>query len=513
MNKVDSFFAPNKFVMWFVVVVIFGLGLAIRLYDLTEAPLDFHATRQLHSALMARGMYYQHLETAPDWQREIAVRQWKAEGLIEPPFMEWITAQTYRLIGNDHLWVARLYAIFFWMMGGGALYFLTKELAGRDGAVIASIYYLILPYAAIASRAFQPDPLMTALIVFSYWTIVLWVKQPTWDRLVVAGLFGGLAILSKSVAVFFITPAWAAVVLTAVGVRKAIGDLQVWVLGILTVLPYAIFHVYGVYISGELTSQFQLRFFPVLWRDPVFYLRWNGELGSVLGFEWFLMALICTFLLRDKVQRTLLASVWLGYFAYGMTLPHHIATHDYYHLPLVPVVGLCLGIGAEKLFRSLRGPKWVLYLVVMGVVAFAVTVKAWDVRVTLKRDDFRNEIIYWQRMGERLGAGASVIGLTQDYGYRLAYWGWVTPANWMTTADFTIRELAGQRFDNIQALFDAQTEGKDFFLVTMFHELDRQPELKNILYSNYPIVDEGNDFVIFDLRRKLEPSEETTDTP
>ncbi len=34
------------------------LGLGIRLLDLTDPPLDIHPTRQLHSALMARGMYY-----------------------------------------------------------------------------------------------------------------------------------------------------------------------------------------------------------------------------------------------------------------------------------------------------------------------------------------------------------------------------------------------------------------------------------------------------------------------
>ncbi|MDZ4158187.1 MAG: glycosyltransferase family 39 protein [Anaerolineaceae bacterium] len=513
MNAAENFFAPNKTVRWLALLIVFGLGLAIRLYDLTDAPLDFHATRQLHSALMARGMFYQRLENVPEWKREIAVQQWKAEGLIEPPFMEWITAQTYRLIGGDFLWVARLYAIFFWMLGGAALYLLARELAGLDGAIIAVIYYLFLPYAAIASRAFQPDPLMTALIVFAYWSMVRWLRQPTWDRLITVGVFGGLAILSKSVAVFFIAPSWAAVILANRGLRKAVHDPQIWALGVLTVVPYAIFHVYGVFITGLLTSQFSLRFFPNLWLDPIFYLRWNGELSSVLGFEWFLAAIVCTLVIRDKLHRVLVNAMWVGYFAYGLTFPHHIATHDYYHLPMIPVVGLCLGVGAEKLFRSMRGPKWAQSLVVLGVVVYAATIKAWDVRVTLKRDTYSSEIAYWQRMGERIGPGASVIGLTQDYGYRLAYWGWVTPANWMTTADFSYRELAGHKLDDIQALFDAEIEGKDYFVVTMFHELERQPELKQILTTNYPIVDEGSDYVIFDLRRKLEPTEAGEESP
>ena len=38
---------------------LFGIALAIRLYDLTDLPLDFHPTRQLVSIIKARGIYYQ----------------------------------------------------------------------------------------------------------------------------------------------------------------------------------------------------------------------------------------------------------------------------------------------------------------------------------------------------------------------------------------------------------------------------------------------------------------------
>ena len=84
-------------------LLAFLLGLAVRLYDITDPPLDFHPTRQLHSALIARGMYYQNLDDIPDWQRERAVDQWKAEGLIEPQIMEHLTAFTYRIIGAPKL--------------------------------------------------------------------------------------------------------------------------------------------------------------------------------------------------------------------------------------------------------------------------------------------------------------------------------------------------------------------------------------------------------------------------
>ncbi len=66
------------------VVCFAWLGLAIRLYDLTDLPLDFHPTRQLLSELKARGMYYQGSSALPDWQRRMAVQQWKSKAEVEP---------------------------------------------------------------------------------------------------------------------------------------------------------------------------------------------------------------------------------------------------------------------------------------------------------------------------------------------------------------------------------------------------------------------------------------------
>ena len=62
-----------------LLVVLFIAGLGIRLYDLTDLPNDFYMVRQYHSLVIARGMYYSHLTTAPAWQRAMAVAEWKGK--------------------------------------------------------------------------------------------------------------------------------------------------------------------------------------------------------------------------------------------------------------------------------------------------------------------------------------------------------------------------------------------------------------------------------------------------
>ncbi len=504
------FFAASPWLLWISALVIFAVGLGVRLYDLTDPPLDFHPTRQLHSAMMARGMYYQTLTNLDeDWKRELAMQQWKAEGVIEPPIMEYLTGWTYRLFHTEDLWIARLYSIFFWMVGGVFIFLLGRETIGDNGALAALLYFLLLPYGAIASRAFQPDPLMVAAIVAAWWGLARWQRTPTWKWAIIAGLLAGLAIFIKLVAAFFIGMVCVGMVLFGPGLRRAVRDPRVWVLGVLTVLPYACYHVYGMYISGFLQSQLSLRFFPQMWSDPVFYLRWNNELSGVVGFEWLLVALVGTFLVRDRAPRAALALVWVGYFIYGMTLSHHISTHDYYQLPLIPVVALGVAAAVEVGLQHLRGPKPVLYAVVLAVLLATTVLKAWDIRVTLKRNDYRGEVEYWQELGKTIGQGSAVIGLTHDYGYRLAYWGWVNPTNWLTSADFEVRAMAGQEYDMRQE-FKRATRGMDFFVVTLMDELAHQPKLKSLLYGNYPVIKEGDGFVIFDLRH---PKDEQTPTP
>ena len=51
-----SFFS-SRAARTLALVMIFGAALAIRLYDLTDLPLDFHPTRQLVSFIKARGLY------------------------------------------------------------------------------------------------------------------------------------------------------------------------------------------------------------------------------------------------------------------------------------------------------------------------------------------------------------------------------------------------------------------------------------------------------------------------
>jgi 4-amino-4-deoxy-L-arabinose transferase-like glycosyltransferase len=504
-DSVSSFFAPRRIVLVLWVVLLFAVGAAIRFYDLTDLPLDFNSTRQLHSAVVARGFYYLQAQPQglPAWQVQLGIKQMQQEAIIEPPFVEELAAIGYRLAGHEILWLPRIFSILFWLAGAAAIFMAGRELVGTDGAVIGLAYFLILPFGAYASRAFQPEPLMVALLCFSLWAMVRWIKAPTWKWAVAAGLLSGVTILSKVLVGLILGGAWLGLILARQGLRSALRDRKVWLLAALTIIPYGCYHIYGMYINGFLRGQYDARFWPSLWIDPVFYLRWKSMIASTVGFEWFLVALLGCFILRERTWRGAFLGAWTGYFIYGLIVPYHISTHDYYQMPIIPLVALGLAAAAGLLFQNQRGSKIVLVGLVYALVLFTVAANAWDVRDKLKAEDFRSEVAYWQKLGTKIGHDSKVIGLTQDYGYRLGYWGLVDCTPWMTSSDFNAKALGGQSYDE-KTLFTDQVKNYDLFVVTMPDELARQPELKILLTKGYAVWAQGSDYTIYDLHHPLQ---------
>jgi len=499
-----SFFG-KPWVVNLIVVLIFLLGLGIRMFDLTDPPLDFSPTRSMFSAIKARGFYYQFAKDVPEWQREIAIRQAKEADVLEPPLNETIVAGLYAIFG-EHLWIARILSSIYWLLGGLALFSLARRIASTDGALIALIYFLFLDFGILASRAFQPDPLMVASVLGGLWAFENWLRKRTWKWVIITSVLSGLAIFVKPMGIFPLFGAFALTLLTTQGLKSAVKDAQVWVLALITPLPFAIFMLNGIFFSGYTDIQTGLWFFPNLWTDPGFYVRWKNIIDGTLGFGPFLLALIGVFLAKPGKERSMLFGILLGYFVFGMMFAYHVGTHRYYQLQLFVFISLGLAVVAKVIFQYLRqinAGALFARLFVMGVILFGVGFEIWNVRVDLVRQDFRPEAQFWADLGAELGDASEVIGLLNNYGHSLAYWGWKDVDLWPTTGEQNRRELAGKETE-FKEMFAKRTAGKQYFVITLFNQFDGQPDLKNYLYKNYPIYSQTNEYIIFDLQHPLE---------
>lgn len=515
-----SFF-PSRLARITALLILLGFGFAIRLYDLTDLPLDFHPTRQLLSALKARGIYYQTLTNVPVEQREFAIQQWKFRASVEPEFFERVVALTYRFTG-EQVWVARIYSSAFWIIGGVFLYLLARELVSSQGALTSLAFYLFLPYAVIASRSFQPDPLMVMLIIIFWWAVYKWstplpmgegpgVRDGVrgWLFAILAGLSGGFAIFIKFVAAFFVIGGGLGAVLGRESLRETVRRPQVYVMSVLGILPGAAYLIYGLWIAGYLGQQFGGRFIPSLFLSPSYYLGWIDMLNLVIGPAPLMLGLLGLFFLEKEKLRFMLG-LWAGYALFGLTFNYHISSHDYYSLPLIPIVALSLAPLADSLFTQLaeltsspRLPAFRLLpsrLLLFCLLLFGLLASLWSLRAEMKAVDYRPEAKMWAEIGEKVRDN-NLAGLTQDYGSRLAYWGWMNLTAWPASGDLTYHEdLRGAQLDFEKRFEDISK--KDYFLVTDFDELERQPFLKEKL-SAFQVFARGDGYIIFDLHRTL----------
>ena len=480
-----------------VLLAAFGL----RMLNLKNPPLDFNGTRQLFSALKARGIFYQYVTNIPEATRRLAISLGNV-GIVEPPVLENIVAQTYRLTG-EHLWIARIYSSFFWVIAGLALFLLIREFASTSAAMLGTIFYLFVPFGVFASRAFMPDPLMVCLIVFSLWALFRWQNTASWKWALAFGIFAGTALFVKNLSAFILVGGLAGVILGARGLKRSIRDPQVWTMAGLMLLPVGIYTLYGI-LKLNMQGQFALRFFPKMWIDPAFYFRWAFTVNANIGWTAVLLAALSLFLADAKRERPLLIGLWVGYFLFGMTFSYHFFTHDYYQLSFIPLVAISMSPGLRLFFERFYkiSPGLFPRLVLTAVVLIGIAIPAWYSRDLIVKSDYSNEPGFWAEIGDKLGPAGDVIGLTQDYGYRLAYWGWRGSAAWFTSADIGLRYLAGQNVDLLQT-FQHDTAGKKYFLVTMFGELDKEPAIKDLLYKNYPVYAQTDEYVIFDLQPPL----------
>jgi len=492
-----SFFS-SRFSQIAALVLLLGLGLAIRLYDLTDLPLDFHPTRQLLSALKARGMYYQTLTNIPSDQRDFAIQQWRIRAAIEPEIVERLTAFTYQFTG-EQLWVARAYSSVFWVIGAIFLFLLARQLTSIDGALVTTAFYLFAPYAVSASRSFQPDPLMVALIIIFWRAISRWADEPTsYKWAIIAGLFGGFAIYVKFVAAFFIIGGGLGAALRRDSVLETLRRPQVYVMTVLGILPGAAYVIYGVWIAGYLGQQFGGRFIPALFLSPSYYLGWVGMLNHVVGGAALMIGLISLFFLENEKRRFLLG-LWAGYAFFGLYFNYHISSHDYYSLPLIPIVALSLAPVAEMFFAQLTkftATRLARFAAIV-ILLLGLFASLWNLRADMKSVDYRPDTQMWAEISEKIG-DKNVIGLTQDYGSRLAYWGLKDITSWPAYGDLVYHDdLRGAEHD-FEQQFEAVALKKELFLITDFDELNRQPALKEKL-SGYPIVAADDGYVIYDL--------------
>lgn len=507
MNSTSS--KRTVILLGLVLLCLLVLGFAVRMYDLTDQPIDFHSTRQLRGAVIARGMYYQMLPDADPALRERAIAYWYSTGQYEPSILEKIIAYIYLLIGSEQIWIARIVNSLFWLIGGLAVFDLARRMVINGSSkgvpiavgLVALGYYLILPFGVQASRSFQPDPGMVMWIALSVYSLYRWSQDQEWKWAILTGLFGGIAVLTKVVAAYIIGGAAVAMVLYSLGMKRSWRSPQVWTMLILMVAPTVVYYVGREGRAATYISSWTIALSHLL-LDPSFYVRWLSLVQDIMGLTALLLSLVGV-LIASPRARSLLLGLWIGYGVYGLFVPYQMYTHNYYHLQLIPIIALSLVPVAQLILDKLTQEAKIWQFLFALIVVAWIAYPSWVSIAEQKQENYRNEPAYWQEIASYLPDDGKIVALTQDYGYRLMYYGWRKVRLWPTRGERTLSSLRGSEKE-FEQYFSNRTDGRKYFLITSFNQFNSQQDLKNFLSDNYPVHAEGSGYLIFDLDHQLD---------
>ncbi len=501
----------SKSLKMIMIIFIFLSAFALRLYDFDDPPLDFHPARQMHSALMARGFFLKDggiLKDRSEAYNKDAMMLGMLEAWIEPPFYEKLTAGLYHIFDTVDLRIPRFTSVLFWLIGGIGLCLLTDELLGPVGMFGALGWYLFFPYGVIASRSFQPDIIMVSLLIWSMYLLRRWVMQPhSIMRAVSAGLCAGLCIFIKQVAAFPLGLAFAAGLVSVNTLKKTLKNPLVWLAAVLSLAPMLAYNYWGYFVKGFLVQQYQGRFFLSELISPSFYIRWLRMIDHVFTIPLFFFAVWGVLMIRDSGTRVSWMAYFLGYLFYGMSLPHHIGTHDYYQLLIFPfaAVGLAslVRCGARGIMKASR--KQSRLVPVLAVICAVLLCFWWAANsvMTLHRSDYRawpQRWVDWMPELEPYENRTATIGIMDDYGGGMIYWGLRNPGVWDTSVE---------TLDDFDALVKLNTTfwNYDYLIVTNLNKFYEQPKLRRYLDDTAVIYRQEADYIIYKLNENRDEEE------
>jgi hypothetical protein len=361
---------------------------------------------------------------------------------------------------------------------------------------------------------------MVALSIAAIWAIVRYHDEPSKTRLAVAAAISALAVFIKVMAVLPLFAAFAGVAIWKHGVRKALINAGMVMFILSIAVPAGVYYGYGLFIAGFLRDQAAFSLVPRLFLKPFFWGRWLYQVVSVLGTGALLGAVVGLPLSRKGLPRALLIGLWTGYFAYGLVFNYHIHTHDYYQLPLIPIVALSLAPLFVAVLRvvSRAEDRWLARLAIWGTVVAAIGASGVVVYKQFMENVpvYENEVGTLRRIGELVHHSKKVICLGPGHGLPLLYYAEVSGIQWPDPVLLRISRENGKEIPTTQRLENMLSQiSPDYFVITDFVELRKQSklkdlldhqfpltELKDLLVRQYPLAAQGDDFLIFDLRKK-----------
>ena len=470
--------------------LILLLGLALRLYKIDIALADHHSWRQADTAAVARN----YIKEGWDFLRPKIDNMTplhpnlpndKRLFLVEPPVYNSIVAGVYSVLGVDVQW-ARAVSIVFFLGSVVFLYLIVLYFLGEKTALFSAFFFTVLPYNIFYSRVVLPEPMIVFFTLGMFYFCLRWLEKESFLFYLLFILFSAVSFSQKAFPLFLLLPI--GYLLWRRFGFKSLVNKKVILWAIVSFLPLILWRWWighfpeGIPANTWLFNQGDIRF-----KGAFFYWIFAKRIGELILGGWGLPLLVAGIVLKPKKEGSFFL-VWLASLLLYITIfAAGNVTHDYYQIPLIPILSVFLAKGSVYfLFESsgvfIKTIRWLTFVICLS---FMIAFSWYQVR------DFYNIQSGVDLAGEAVDrlAPKNALVLTGDSNdatllYNTNRLGWTGGyASAFPNEPGVIEKMRGL--------------GAGIYVATKF---DRNSEFGKYLLSHYPVLEETNQYIVFSLK-------------
>jgi len=389
------------------------------------------------------------------------------------------------------------------LLGGVFVFRINLRLASLDAALLATAFFLFVPFGIKGSRSFQPDVLMLMLLLWALYLLIRYHDNSSWRLLFWTAGVGSLSILIKPQGLFMLLST--AVVI--IGYQDSRKRCHLMVFLLIVMLPTLMYYGYQYLINAAFYNQVKSSFLPHLWFELFYWQFWFKHLWRVIGFSALVGGMFGILITPVGWRRNFLISMWIGYVIFGLFYTYYIHTHDYYHLQFIPAVALPLGVlGSIVLQQLMQVNKNILWKVIIGaILVFSLLLNiGLYLNNYLETGNSSSQAQLAEQIGTLVEHSTQTLFLAPYYGAPLQYHGEVAGKPWPTLGDMKAGQIWGEKSFSAKERLDQFIQGysPEYFIITDMTEFEAQTELKTLLTTRYEIIKRSGDFIIFDLYQR-----------
>jgi len=470
-----------------LLLAVLILGLALRLYKVNIFLADHHSWRQADTAAVARNFVkegWNFFLPRIDNKTPLhpGVPNDKRLFLVEPPIYNSIVAAIYK-IGGIKIEYARLVSIVFSLGSIVLLYLLVSLYFGKKTGLLAGFFFAVLPYNIFYSRTVLPEPMIIFLNLAMLYLAVKWLETNSTIQYFLFVFLSMLSFSQKAFPLFLLLPL-AYLFLKKYGIKTFLQPkIYFWV--IISFLPLILWRWWighfpeGIPASLWLFNENNIRF-----KGAFFYWIFAKRIGELILGYWGLPLLVLGIIVKVKKEGWFFYLWLLSIIIFIFVFAAGNVTHDYYQIPLMPILSIFLAKGANFLLFE----KHENFNRALGVILFLICLV-----FTLAFSWYQIRDFYNLQGGVDL-AGAAVndlvpknaLVLTGDSNdatllYNTNRFGWSGgyASNFPNTSE-TIQKIISL--------------GGSVYVTTKF---DRHSDFGKYMLQNFPIIKETNQYIIF----------------